>query len=511
MNKDFKNSNKKHKKPSAKSTTSMNNQMSDFISPNRPGVEYRKVEQKPSSVKKQPRTSGTSEHIQKSSQNFANRQAVVSNQEAARRLAVLAQRKHEQKLKRKKALKNALGRAVAVVFFSLIGAALCTVSVIGFLWRDFNKATSEKTLPVEVLQSQYEKNAFLLSSDNCSYSSNEYYISLPALSERLGFSILGDVKKMTLKISENDSAVFEVGSTLAEINGNKVSLNAPTYFSGGALYVPASFFTSYLNSVTFEATKSKINGHVFRLSFPEVLSFTCLNTTPTEGIRNSSVISAMTGEQAPEFTIDLSEYEKYMNPENRDEYLILINTENMLSSDYVPDDLTDFIYTRGDRAKQKLRLYAAKSLEAMFKEMYAAGFSDVTVTSGYRSYDYQTTLFNNEVASLRGTYGDNAEKKAAEAVAIPGSSEHQSGLCADLHNLSAASTAFEKQDAYKWLYSHCADFGFILRFPKDKTDITGIMFEPWHYRYVGRYHAQKIMSSGMCLEEYYEQYTKENH
>ena len=102
----------------------------------------------------------------------------------------------------------------------------------------------------------------------------------------------------------------------------------------------------------------------------------------------------------------------------------------------------------------------------------------------------------------QGIGAEIAKRLAKEWVALPGTSEHQSGLCCDLHNLPSASQAFANTEEYRWLLQNCAKFGFILRYPKDKTDITKIMFEPWHYRYVGRYHAQIIMSEGLCLEEY---------
>lgn len=449
-------------------------------------------------------------------QNLQNNHAIRNNAqsqaerraELARQNALEVQRRRMLKKKRAQLLKNIVSQAAAVCAFSLIGMALCLAAIFLYLKHDFSKTVYPSSLPVEIVYGENEKDSYTLKSNEYSYSGGKYYISLPALSQKLGFSILGDVKKMTLSLSDTQNAVFDVGSTAVNINGSYVSLSEHTYFSDGALYIPSEFFTNYCSDTASQATKSS-HGRVFRIAFPESLKFVCDTTKATPSV-SAAALFAAAGVEEPEFTTDLSEYEKYMNPENPDEYLTLINTSHMLASDYIPDDLTEFIYTRNDRAKQKLRLAAAKSLEAMFKEMYAAGFDDVTVTSGYRSYDYQTTLFNNEIASLRSTYGDKAEQKAAEAVAIPGSSEHQSGLCADLHNLSAASVSFEKQDAYKWLYSHCADFGFILRFPKDKTDITGIMFEPWHYRFVGRYHAQRIMSTGLCLEEYMEQYNSSN-
>ena len=91
----------------------------------------------------------------------------------------------------------------------------------------------------------------------------------------------------------------------------------------------------------------------------------------------------------------------------------------------------------------------------------------------------------------------------------PGSSEHQSGLCADLHNLPSADVSFSKKAAYTWLRDNCWKFGYILRYPEDKVDVTGISFEPWHYRYVGRYHAKRIFDEGLCLEEYLKLYYPE--
>ena len=86
--------------------------------------------------------------------------------------------------------------------------------------------------------------------------------------------------------------------------------------------------------------------------------------------------------------------------------------------------------------------------------------------------------------------------------ARPGESEHQTGLSCDLHNLSQASTEFKDQPVYGWLSENAWKFGFILRFPEDKTEITGYSFEPWHYRFVGRRVAWQIKNAGQCLEEY---------
>lgn len=220
-------------------------------------------------------------------------------------------------------------------------------------------------------------------------------------------------------------------------------------------------------------------------------------TEPTEAKRE---------EYTFDFKTDLSAYESYMNPEG-DEYLTLINRDNRLGENYVPEDLVAVASTRKDgRATQQMREYAAKALEALFLEAEAQGMTYVnsasgrslSVTSAYRSYAYQAQRLAEETANK------GSEEAALKVVQYPGASEHQSGLCCDMHNLSSAMTSFESQDAAKWLAENCHKFGFILRYPKDKTEITGINFEPWHFRYVGRYHATKMQELDMCLEEYFE-------
>ena len=177
----------------------------------------------------------------------------------------------------------------------------------------------------------------------------------------------------------------------------------------------------------------------------------------------------------------------------------LVNRENPL-----PDDFT--VELENLDASRQFDKRAIGPLRQMILDMRDQGIKNIWAQSTYRSIEYQKGLYEKSINKYleQGKSQEEAERLTDEYINKPGTSEHQSGLCADLHNLSAASQVFEYEDVYKWLVEHCADFGFILRFPKDKTDITGIIFEPWHYRYVGRYHAQKIMESGLCLEEYCE-------
>lgn len=127
---------------------------------------------------------------------------------------------------------------------------------------------------------------------------------------------------------------------------------------------------------------------------------------------------------------------------------------------------------------------------------------DVVMTSGYRSYETQSELFQNKVDE----YGD--EETAATIVARPGTSEHQTGLAADICDdyYEYMNESLEQTETYQWMSSHCQEYGFIVRFPKNKEDITGIIYEPWHYRYVGKEAAAFINENDLTLEEFVELY-----
>ena len=418
----------------------------------------------------------------------------ISRQEAARQAAIRAERRRIEAIKRKKARKAMFEKFVAYSAFSLIGFAICLAALFIYIQVDFASTDSVPDEPVKITLSDDE--TVVLDKSRYSYKNGEYYVSLTEVCRVLSLTLHGNVKSMTLTTRDGLDATFSIGTPNVSISGKSVILTGRTYFENENLFIPVSFFTKHCKGVNAEFDKmGKQKG--YNLIFSDNLSFNSERQTES----HAASLSAFRHDDSM-FISDLSEYEKYMNPSKRDEYLLLVSEDSPLSSEYVPVDLIDVSDTRSDREKQKMRTYAAKALEAMFIEMRANGFDDVTVTSGYRSYSYQASQYEKEFDKLFAVYGDKAENHVKKTVASAGASEHQSGLCADMHNLPSNSAAFASEGAYKWLYSNCANFGFILRYPKDKTEITGRSFEPWHFRYVGRYHAQKIMDGGLCLEEY---------
>ncbi len=223
----------------------------------------------------------------------------------------------------------------------------------------------------------------------------------------------------------------------------------------------------------------------------------------------SREVSATVWEPSPvyEYDIDITPYLYYICPENAEEYLLLVNYDHRLTGEYVPNDLTTTKWTRGDRDMVKLRKNCEMALDAFLKEAALNGVTDVTVTSGYRSYTYQKWLFNYYVEQYQSRYPtrEECEKYVMTFSCREGCSEHQTGLALDMHNLPAADEKFADTASYAWLSANAHRFGFILRFPEDKEDITGISFEPWHYRFVGREAATYIYEHDLCLEEYMEQ------
>ncbi len=149
-----------------------------------------------------------------------------------------------------------------------------------------------------------------------------------------------------------------------------------------------------------------------------------------------------------------------------------------------------------------------ESLDAM---LAAGSRYGLYVTSAYRSYSVQQQLFENKIGRVQREVGCSYEEAAdiaATEVARPGTSEHNTGLAVDLlyDGCSVLEEVWEDGEAFDWMMAHCAEYGFILRFPRGQQDVTGVIYEPWHYRYVGREAASEIMARGITLEQYLQEH-----
>ena len=166
---------------------------------------------------------------------------------------------------------------------------------------------------------------------------------------------------------------------------------------------------------------------------------------------------------------------------------VLANPWNSIE-DYYPD------VVQIEDIEVDYRIYDA--MEAFVSDCRAAG-NTVYLSSGYRSYDLQKYLFEKKCEEYD-------EETAATIVARPGTSEHQTGLAADITEeyYEYKSAILEDTAMYQWMEAHCQDYGFIVRFPDGKEDITGIIYEPWHFRYVGVEAATYIMEHNLTLEEF---------
>ena len=179
---------------------------------------------------------------------------------------------------------------------------------------------------------------------------------------------------------------------------------------------------------------------------------------------------------------------------NPTSYSTLVNKNNKLTSDYIPNDL-ELINIEFACKDKYLRNEAKIAFEKMAKQAKKDGFNIIAVST-YRSYDYQEKLYNN--------YGlDKGIYYADLSSARPGHSEHQTGLAVDVANLTLDYDNFESTKEFIWMKNNAYKYGFILRYPKAKFHITGFKYEPWHYRYVGINIANYIYKNNLTLEEYY--------
>lgn len=199
--------------------------------------------------------------------------------------------------------------------------------------------------------------------------------------------------------------------------------------------------------------------------------------------------------------IDKPYYTNTKKAENLNTNLILVNKYNYLTEDYIPENLEpiDIAYARSG---MQLVREAKEAFETLSEDAKKEG-KNIIAMSSYRSYDYQVNLYNNYVAT-------DGKEAADTYSARAGYSEHQTGLAVDVYNKVLPYTSFEETEEFNWMQENAYKYGFILRFPKDKVNITGYQYESWHYRYVGKEAAKYIHNHDLTLEEYYVKKVEKN-
>lgn len=197
---------------------------------------------------------------------------------------------------------------------------------------------------------------------------------------------------------------------------------------------------------------------------------------------------------------DCKEITTEYTPEINEWSMVLVNPWNKL-----PDDFSVMLTELDNGNAVDSRIY--NDLQEMLNDARSEGLEPL-ICSSYRSYELQDRLFRNKVDFYlsEGYDSYNAEREAAKWVAFPGTSEHQTGLAVDIVSIHYQLLDENQEDTpeQKWLMENSYKYGFILRYPTDKSHITGINYEPWHYRYVGKEVAKEIYEQGLCLEEYLE-------
>ncbi|MFU2018892.1 D-alanyl-D-alanine carboxypeptidase [Peribacillus butanolivorans] len=285
----------------------------------------------------------------------------------------------------------------------------------------------------------------------------------------------------------------------------KVSLNGQTGYVSGQ-YVKISNSSSSTETVTYTAT-ANLNVRTGPSTANKIITTVKQGTKLTVTGKNVNGwlkvnLNGQTGYVSSKYVkISNSSSDAIQVVAKPESIPVLVNKKNKLPENYVPKDLvyTSIPFTFKEKTeKRKMRSEAAAAISKLFTESKKQGVSLLGV-SAYRSHATQVALFDSYVK--RDGYA-----KAITYSALPGTSEHETGLAIDVtggNGKCAAQDCFGGTKEAKWLQAHADDYGFIIRYPKGKESVTGYKYEPWHLRYVGKSIAQTIMSQGITLEEYY--------
>ena len=327
------------------------------------------------------------------------------------------------------------------------------------------------------------------------YGDVEQKIKAESEIHMIDFIALANFCGMTKEVSINNASFvinntrisFTNGSDIAKINGINIKMPSPAAIKNGYCLIPLSIIAEICEGINVDTNKNEttitIKGHVFMIA------------------KDFEV----------KYETDVSEYLEYIH--STDEYIYtLVNKQNPVDKTF-PEDQEALIEIPAKYRKTDviyLHYIAEKALEAMMQDMFALGYNDTYVTSAYRRYDKQKQIFDKYVNDLvnQGMSYDDAYAEVLKDTALPGQSEHQTGLCVDLTTKSiiTVDNRFADTEVFAWLSANAWKYGFVLRYPEDKVNITGYSYESWHYRFVGFEVAKIMHQTGLCYEEYLENF-----
>ena len=339
------------------------------------------------------------------------------------------------------------------------------------------------------------------------------YIDMTKLSMLDEIQISGNATSRKYTLPNLQYMRFENESTIAIVDGAYINMNAKAIIESNNCLVPMDFAKKvFVGGLTFEINTEdneiKINRIKTGIDGDNNPVYEPINIFVIIVPLSNNIESDSTNVAYEPFGIDGLLNAKYIDPQ-KEEYLILVNHSHPMDKTYIPSDLVDVTCDTNPvnpKSYYTLRMTPEKALSLMMTAMKNSGISGVQVSSAYRSYVRQEYLLENYIESKMSQYNlsyEKARKEVLKTLAIPGHSEHQTGLSIDfVQGTSSLTTKFEDTTAFEWLSENAHKFGFILRYPSSKVSITGYDYEPWHYRFVGRTVASRIYEAGICYEEY---------
>lgn len=409
------------------------------------------------------------------------------------------EREKRTRAERRARLRTVMTRAIVYLLISAaVAAALFGISFGAFRFLiGYRKKTPHLNISYQVgLASDMQRVPYETLIRNGSV-----YVCGNDIVNLCGFTVTGseDEIKYISPDDGNDTALFYVGTNRAVINKNDVRLDSPTFSEDGKLYIPMSFFSSYATGLVCEYTpengKNRAVVKVYKNitnEYDHKISGSAAIYEPVTFRLKAPVVMAQIDESAladeigeATYKVDVSQYQDAINPEKLYGYISVINATHRASGTLEYDDLVrTCIQAESVEEPIMMRRIAARALEAMFLEI--RGVEDLTkfnVYSGYNTFE---------------------SSKAKD----PSLDESLLGLSVEV-SFGSDDDGFEDSRTYKWFLNNSYKYGFIIRYPKGKSDYTGVGFRPRILRYVGRYVATKMHDEGLCLEEFIEKYNLE--